>query len=50
MRELRVLGLFSVTKSSMPEVSKVSIPAREESMAWQMGSVKSTIRRNISSI
>ena len=27
-----------------------SIPAREESMAWQMGSVKSTIRRNISSI
>ena len=50
MRELRVFGLFSATKSSMPEVSKVSTWAREESMSWQMGSVKSTICRNMSSM
>ena len=39
IRALRVLGLFSVTKSSMAEVSKVRIWAREESICWQMGSV-----------
>lgn len=30
----------------MPEISKVSISAREESITWQINSVKATIHRN----
>lgn len=33
--------MFSETKSSIPEVSKVIVFARDESIFWQIGSVKS---------
>lgn len=34
--------LFSATKDSMPEESKMVIATLAESMAWQIGSVRST--------
>lgn len=38
----KVFGLFSVTNVSMPEESKMVISAFAESIAWQIGSVRST--------
>ena len=35
-------GLFSVTHASIPEVSKILMEARLESIRWQIGSVIST--------
>lgn len=42
MIRLAYLGLFSVTNASIPEESKIVISALAESIAWQMGSVRST--------
>ena len=50
IRELRGFGVFSVTYSSLPEISKVRTSAREETMRWQMGAVRSTMEWNIGSM
>ena len=47
MIRLENFGLFSVTKASMPEVSKMVIDAKFVSIDWQIGSVTSTRLSNI---
>jgi hypothetical protein len=39
---LENFGLFSVTKASIPEVSKMDMEARVLSISWHIGSVTST--------